>query len=96
MVFIMVPPHRPDQPSDPRKARHDNTVGFRVVVLIMLGIAVVIFAVGPRSNNPPPLIVGWAVVGLAAIFGLLSFFSWMGEQGDGNESTSDNNSNEEQ
>lgn len=95
MVFIFVPPHRSNQPTDPRKARHDNTVGFLVVVLILLGIAVVIFAVGPRSNNPPPMIVGWVVLGLAVIFGLVSFFSWMGEQGDEHESVQDNTPKEE-
>ena len=96
MVFIMVPPHRSNQPSDPRKVRHDTTIGMLVVALIMLGIAVFVFAVGPRSNNPPPLIVGVIVLGLAVVFGLISFFSWMGEQGDGHESAQDNNSNEEQ
>lgn len=96
MVFIMVPPHRPSEPSDPRKARHDTTVGMLVVALIMLGIAVFVFAVGPRSNNPPPLIVGVLVLGLAVVFGLISFFSWMREQGDGDESSQDNNPKEKQ
>lgn len=96
MVFIFVPPHHSNQPSDPRKVRHDTTVGMLVVALIMLGIAVFVFAVGPRSNNPPPLVVGVFVLGLAVVFGLISLFSWMGEQGEGNESPPDNNSQEEQ
>ena len=96
MVFIFVPPHGSNQPSDPRKVRHDTTVGMLVVALIILGIAVFVFAVGPRSNNPPPLIVGVFVLGLAVVLGLISFFSWMGEQGDGDESAPDNNSQEEQ
>ena len=96
MVFIFVPPHGSNQPSDPRKVRHDTTVGMLVVALIMLGIAVFVFAVGPRSNNPPPLIVGVFVLGLAVVLGLISFFSWMGEQGAGDDAGQDNNSSEEQ
>ncbi len=94
--MLIIPPQRPSQPIDPRKARHDTTVGMMVMALIALGIAVFVFAVGPRSNNPPPFLVGVAVLGLAVIFGVVSFFSWMREQQDEDESPQDHNPNEEQ
>lgn len=93
--MLIIPPQRPSQPVDPRKARHDTTVGMMVMALIALGIAVFVFAVGPRSNNPPPFLVGVAVLGLAVIFGVVSFFSWMREQQD-DEYPSDHNPKEEQ
>jgi len=90
---IIIPPHQSGPPTDPRKAAHDTTVGMLVVALIMLGISLFIFILGPRSNNPPPAGVGFAVVGLALLFGLISFFSWMKEQGD--DRGDGNNSNSE-
>ena len=94
--MLIIPPHRPNQPIDPRKARHDATVGMMVIALIALGIAVFVFAVGPRSNNPPPFLVGVAVLGLAVISGVASFFSWMREEQDEDESPQDNIPKEEQ
>ena len=66
------------------------------MALVFLGIAVFVIAVGPRSNNPPPFLIGVAVLGLAVIFGVASFFSWMGEQQDDDESPQDHNPNAEQ
>jgi len=80
--MLIIPPHRSDQPVDPRKARHDTTVGMLVVAAIMLLIALFIFIVGPRSHSPPPALLGFVVLGLGVIFGAVSFFSWMQEQGD--------------
>lgn len=83
MVFVPIP-HPPSNqpPVDPRKVAHDTTVGMLVIALLMLGIALFIFIVGPRSDNPPPLLVGYVVLGIGVIFGLVSFFSWMKEQSD--------------
>jgi hypothetical protein len=82
MVFIP-PPHmlkRPDGPQDPRKARHETTVGMFVVFVICLGITLFVFIVGPRDDNPPPPAVGYAVSALTLLFGLVAFFSWLHEQ----------------
>lgn len=83
--MIFIPPPRPPAggpPADPRKALHDTTVGMLVFAVIMLAIALFIFIVGPLSNDPPPRLVGYVLLGLSVIFGIVSFFSWMREQGD--------------
>lgn len=83
MVFIPMPQQPANQPPvDPRKAAHDMTVGMLVMALICLAISLFIFIVGPLSDNPPPLLVGYVVLGIAVIFGFVSFFSWMKEQAD--------------
>ena len=92
--MIIIPPQQSNKPVDPRKAAHDTTVGMFVVFVIMLGIALFIFLVGPRSDNPPPLIVGVVVSVLALIFGALAFFSWQKEQGDFPDSSDSNSSSE--
>ena len=84
MVFIP-PPHLLQQkPGTPQKpaTQHDLTVGMFVGFVISLCVAIFIFVAGPRSNNPPPLAAGLAVSGLALIFGIIAFFSWMKEQGE--------------
>jgi len=93
MVFIPPPRVMQNKGGKPQN-QHDLTVGMFVVFAIMLVIALVIFIVGPRSNNPPPLVVGYAVSGLALLFGFIAFMSWMKEQSeDGN--TDRNNTNSE-
>jgi len=78
MIIIPHQSHRSARPT----TQHDTTVGMLVVAVIMLGIALALFVFGPRSDDPPPLGVGLAVSGLAVIFGLVAFFSWMKEQSD--------------
>jgi drug/metabolite transporter (DMT)-like permease len=90
MVFIP-PSHVLHQKSGKPASQHDTTVGMFVVFVIMLCIALFIFIAGPRSDNPPPLLVGYAVSALAFTFGLVAFFSWMKEQGDGDASSDDGN-----
>jgi len=89
MVFIP-PPHMLRKKSHRPQNRHDTTVGMFVVFVIMLGIALFIFIAGPRSNNPPPLGVGYAVSGLALLFGFIAFVSWMKEQGEDADSSHSN------
>ncbi|MBM3907475.1 MAG: hypothetical protein FJ363_05245 [Gemmatimonadetes bacterium] len=88
MVFIP-PPHMLQNKGGKPASQHDTTVGMFVFFVILLCIALFIFIVGPLSDNPPPLAVGYAVSGLALIFGLVAFFSWMKEQGEGNASPDD-------
>jgi drug/metabolite transporter (DMT)-like permease len=90
MVFIP-PPHVLHQKSGKPASRHDTTVGMFVVFVIFLCIALFVFIAGPRSNNPPPVGIGYAVSGLAVLFGFIAFFSWMKEQGDGDGSRDDGN-----
>jgi uncharacterized membrane protein len=71
-------------------SQHDLTVGMFVVFVIMLGIALVIFIAGPRSNNPPPTGVGYAVTGLALLFGFIAFLSFMKEQSEDADSSHTN------
>jgi drug/metabolite transporter (DMT)-like permease len=87
MVFIP-PPHVLKKASEKPQTQHDTTVGMLVVAVLMLGIAVVLLIVGPRSHDPPPPAVPYAVLGLGALFGLVSFFSWMKEQNDDGDSSS--------
>jgi hypothetical protein len=89
MVFIP-PPHMLRQKSNRPQNRHDTTVGMLVVFVIMLGIALFIFIAGPRSGNPPPLGVGYAVTGLALLFGFIAFLSFMKEQSDDADSSHSN------
>ena len=76
--MIIIPQHSAG-PKKPQ-TQHDTTVGFLVVFVIVLGIALVFFIAGPRSHNPPPPAAGFVVSGIALVFGLLAFFSWMKEQ----------------
>lgn len=84
--MLIIPPqnNRTSKPADP----HELTVGMLVVACIMLAISLFIFIVGPRSHNPPPPIVGYAVLSLAVLFGFIAFFAWMKEQGDDTNSES--------
>ncbi|MBI2407959.1 MAG: hypothetical protein HYV19_06645 [Gemmatimonadetes bacterium] len=84
--MLIIPPSssRSSKPA----TQHDTTVGMLVVALLMLGIAMVLLIVGPRSHDPPPLGVPFAVLGLGAVFGLVAFFSWMKEQNDAGNSSS--------
>ncbi len=82
MVFIP-PPHmlaRKAGAAQKPANQHDLTVGMFVVFVIMLGIAMVIFIAGPRSHEPPPPLIGYVVSGIALVFGIIAFFSWMKEQ----------------
>jgi drug/metabolite transporter (DMT)-like permease len=91
--MIIIPPQsgRPNKPA----TQHDTTVGMFVVCVIMLAISLFIFAVGPRSENPPPVLVGFVVLGLALIFGVIAFFSWRKEQEDGDDASQGNTPREE-
>lgn len=89
MVFIP-PAHLLRQKSVKPQSRHDTTVGMFVAFVIMLVIALFIIIVGPRSNDPPPLGVGYAVSGLALLFGFIAFLSWIKEQGEDADSSHTN------
>ncbi len=91
MIFIPPPHHRGNKPA----TQHDTTVGMFVVAILMLGISLVLFIVGPRSNNPPPPLLGYVMVGIAVLFGFIAFFSWMKEQGDGADGADRNHANPE-
>lgn len=91
MVFIP-PPHMLQGKGDKKASPRETAVGMFVVFVILLVIALFIFILGPRSNNPPPLVVGYAVSGMALLFGLIAFFSWMHAQNEGDE-PADSNSN---
>lgn len=92
MVFIP-PPHMLQNKGGKPQTQHDTTVGMFVVFVIMLGIALFVFIAGPRSDNPPPPIVGYVVSIIALVFGFVAFMSWMKEQGeDSNSSSSDSES----
>ncbi len=93
MVFIP-PPHMLQNKGGKPASQHDTTVGMFVVFVIMLGIALFVFIAGPRSDNPPPPIVGYAVSGLALIFGVVAFFSWMKEQAEPDGADGNNTSSE--
>jgi drug/metabolite transporter (DMT)-like permease len=86
MVFIPPPIIRPQQAGKPANY-HELAVAMFVVFVIMLCIALFIFIAGPRSNDPPPLVVGYAVSGIALIFGFIAFFAWMKAQSDGDAPT---------
>ncbi|MHB0964053.1 MAG: hypothetical protein ACYC5V_12680 [Gemmatimonadaceae bacterium] len=94
MVFIP-PPHVRHQKSDKPTSQHDTTVGMFVVFVLAVVIALVIFIVGPLTNNPPPLGVGFGVIGFAVLFGTIAFFSWMKEQSDPDTSDGNNQSSEQ-
>ncbi len=91
--MIIIPPQG-QQPTRP-VTQHDTTVVMFIVALLMLGIALFIFILGPRSDNPPPILVGYAVAGLALVFGAVAFFSWLREQGESGNAGSGYNSNSE-
>lgn len=81
MVFIP-PPHMLHQKAGKPATQHEFTVGMFVVFVLAVVIALFVFIVGPLSDNPPPLGVGFGVIGVAVLFGALAFFSWMREQSD--------------
>jgi drug/metabolite transporter (DMT)-like permease len=89
--MLIIPPQSQQSPRP--ATQHDMTVGMLVVAVIMLAISMLVFIVGPLSHNPPPPLVSWVVLGIAVLFGIISFFSWMKEQSDalggGNNSNSE-------
>ncbi len=98
MVFIP-PPHVMHARSDQGRKQatpHDTTVGMFIVSMIMLGIAVIVLIAGSFAHNPPPAVVPYAILGLAALFGLISFLSWKHEQALGDGDSQGNTSNGEQ
>ncbi|MDP1892311.1 MAG: hypothetical protein Q8K55_15595 [Gemmatimonadaceae bacterium] len=94
MVFIP-PPHISHQKSDKPATQHETTVGMFVVFVLAVVIALVIFIVGPMTDNPPPIGVGFGVIGFAVLFGAITFFSWMKEQSDPDASDSNNQRSEQ-
>ena len=89
-MIIIPPPHTRRQRADRPQNRHDTTIGMFVVFVIMLGIALLIFIAGPRSKDPPPLGMGYAVTGLALLFGFIAFLSFMKEQSEDADSSHTN------
>jgi drug/metabolite transporter (DMT)-like permease len=91
--MIIIPPqhNRSNKPA----TQHETTVGMFVVFVLAVVIALVIFIVGPLSNNPPPIGVGFGVIGFAVLFGAIAFFSWMKEQSDPDSSDGNNQSSEQ-
>ncbi|MHB1097545.1 MAG: hypothetical protein ACYC3F_15400 [Gemmatimonadaceae bacterium] len=91
--MIIIPPqhNRSNKPA----TQHETTVGMFVVFVLAVVIALIIFIVGPLSNNPPPIGVGFGVIGFAVLFGAIAFFSWMKEQSDPDTSDSNNQSSEQ-
>ncbi len=87
--MIIIPPQ--GQRDAKPQTQHDTTVGMLVVALIFLGIAIFIFILGPRTKSPPPVAMPYVITGLAVLFGLLSFFSWMKEQAESLGGSSDGN-----
>jgi drug/metabolite transporter (DMT)-like permease len=89
---MIIIPHQSQRSTRPA-TQHDMTVGMLIVAVIMLAIALLVFIVGPLSHNPAPPAIGWVVLGIAALFAIISFFSWMKEQSDalggGNNSNSE-------
>ncbi len=82
MVFIPPVQHGSTKPQTPAQTLHDSRVGMLIVALIFLGIALVIFVVAPHTKSPPPAAMPWVVLGIAALFGVLSFVFWLREQRD--------------
>lgn len=81
--MIIIPPQsQRGGGTQPPQTQHDTTVGMLIVALICLGIALFIFILGPRTKSPPPALMPYAILGMGAVFGLVSFFSWMKEQAD--------------
>ena len=91
--MIIIPPQH-NRSSKPA-TQHETTVGMFVVFVLAVVIALVIFIVGPLSNNPPPIGVGFGVIGFAVLFGAIAFFSWMKEQSDPDSSDGNNQSSEQ-
>jgi len=91
MVFIPPQHHHSSKPA----TQHETTVGMFVVFVLAVVIALFIFIVGPLTDNPPPLGVGFGVIGFAVLFGAIAFFSWMKEQSDPDASDSKHQSSEQ-
>lgn len=89
-MLIIPPPHVLRGKDRKPPTRHDTTVGMFVVFVIMLVIALFIFIVGPHSEDPPPLGVGYAVTGLALLFGFIAFLSFIKEQSEDADSSHTN------
>lgn len=94
MVFIP-PPHMMRQKAGKPATQHETTVGMFVVFVLAVVIALFVFIVGPMTDNPPPLGVGFGVIGFAVLFGAIAFFSWMKEQSDPDASDRNNQSSEQ-
>jgi drug/metabolite transporter (DMT)-like permease len=90
---IIIPPQ--SQRGTKPVTQHDMTVGMLVASVIMLGISLFIFTVGPRTQSPPPPMLGFAMLGLALVFGVIAFFSWIKEQGEGDDASQGNTPKEE-
>jgi drug/metabolite transporter (DMT)-like permease len=90
---IIIPPqhHRSNKPA----TQHETTVGMFVVFVIAVVIALVVFIVGPLTDNPPPFGVGLGAIGFALFFGIIAFFSWMKEQSDPDAPDGNNQSSEQ-
>ncbi len=93
MVFIP-PPHMLQQKGGTKQSPRELAASMFVVFVIMLGIALFVFIAGPRSNNPPPLIVGYVVSGLALLFGFIAFLAWMKAQGEPDNADRNNTDSE--
>ena len=91
MIIIPPPHHRSNKPA----TQHETTVGMFVVFVLGVVIALVVFIVGPMTDNPPPIGVGFGVIGFAVLFGAIAFFSWMKEQSEPDASDSNNQSSEQ-
>lgn len=89
--MIIVPPPSSRSGAARPQTQHDTTVGMLVVALIFLGIALFIFILGPRTKSPPPVLMPYVILGMAAVFGVVAFFSWQKEQGDALGGAPDNN-----
>ena len=84
MVFIFIPPSKK---AATKESPRETAMALFIVALIVLGFAMVAVLVGPKSGNPPPPIVFWALFTLFAIFALVGFFSWLKWQGEGDAPT---------
>jgi drug/metabolite transporter (DMT)-like permease len=91
--MLIIPPqhHRRSKPA----TQHETTVGMFVVFVLAVVIALVVFIVGPLTDNPPPRGVGFGVIGFAVLFGAIAFFSWLKEQSEPDASDSNNRSSEQ-
>lgn len=94
MVFIPPPRVRHQKAGKP-PTQHETTVGMFVVFVIAVVIALVVFIVGPLTDNPPPLGVGLGAIGFALLFGVIAFFSWRKEQSDPDAADRNNQSSEQ-
>lgn len=93
MVFVFVPPGKPDRKPAPREA----LAGFLIAGLIALGfIGGIVFLKASKAGSRPPMMILWAIVGLAVILGFIAFFSWLHREAGGDDAAPDHRSQEEQ